>query len=129
MSELEAPAGVFRRCTRDPNTRHELRQGFSRQTRTRPSASRYRGNGSCREEGAGFSVSHLRQDRGSGIFRGLVREYVRRYPSVNGDLNGDGEALPRFVAGLAHTKTFWPCLTSRMEWLAHRAVREGRAAV
>ncbi len=59
---------------------------------------------------------------GAEFFEGLAREYVRRYPSVSGDLNEYGEALPRFVAEFAHTQDlpYLPDVT-RMEWLAHRA--------
>jgi len=59
---------------------------------------------------------------GAEFFEGLAREYMRRYPSVNGDLNDYGEALPRFVAEFAHTQDlpYLPDVT-RMEWLAHRA--------
>lgn len=59
---------------------------------------------------------------GAEFFEGLAREYMRCYPSVNGDLNEYGEALPRFVAEFAHTQDlpYLPDVT-RMEWLAHRA--------
>ena len=59
---------------------------------------------------------------GAEFFAGLAREYVRRYPSISGDLNAYGEAFSHFVAEFAHTQDL-PYLSdvTRMEWLAHRA--------
>lgn len=83
----------------------------------------YRGNlFAAAEKALGSAFPITVKIVGAEFFEGLVREYMRRYPSVNGDLNQYGEALPRFVAEFAHTQDlpYLPDVT-RMEWLAHCA--------
>jgi hypothetical protein len=59
---------------------------------------------------------------GDEFFDGLAREYLRRHPSVSGDLNSFGAEFARFVAAFPHTQDL-PYLpdVARLEWLAHRA--------
>ena len=59
---------------------------------------------------------------GDEFFDGLAREYLRRYPSVSGDLNQHGGEFARFIAEFPHTQDL-PYLAdvARLEWLAHLA--------
>ena len=59
---------------------------------------------------------------GDEFFDGLAREYLRRHPSVSGDLNELGREFAHFVAEFPHTRDL-PYLpdVARLEWLAHRA--------
>lgn len=59
---------------------------------------------------------------GDEFFDGLAREYLRRHPSVSGDLNKHGSAFASFIAEFPHTQDL-PYLpdVARLEWLAHRA--------
>lgn len=59
---------------------------------------------------------------GDEFFEGLAREYLRRHPSVSGDLNRHGSEFADFVAEFPHTQDL-PYLpdVARLELLAHRA--------
>jgi uncharacterized protein len=59
---------------------------------------------------------------GDKFFDGLASEYLRRHPSVSGDLNKHGSELAHFVAKFPHTQDL-PYLpdVACLEWLAHRA--------
>lgn len=83
----------------------------------------YRGNvvGACTQALAG-AYPIVAKIVGAPFFEGLAREYLRRFPSLSGDLNEFGASLPEFVAAFEHTQDL-PYLpdVARMEWLAHRA--------
>ncbi|MGH8737304.1 MAG: HvfC/BufC family peptide modification chaperone [Burkholderiales bacterium] len=83
----------------------------------------YRGNvvGTCTKALAG-AYPIVAKIVGESFFEGLAREYLRRYPSTNGDLNEFGAQLAEFVAHFRHTQDL-PYLpdVARMEWLVHRA--------
>jgi hypothetical protein len=59
---------------------------------------------------------------GAGFFEGMAREYLRRHPSVSGDLNALGAHFADFVAEFPHVQDL-PYLpdVARMEWRAHLA--------
>ena len=83
----------------------------------------YRGNvvGACTKALAG-AYPIVAKIVGDSFFEGLAREYLRRFPSMSGDLNEFGAQLSQFVARFEHTQDL-PYLpdVARMEWLAHRA--------
>ena len=83
----------------------------------------YRGNmAAAARKALGGAFPVVAKIVGAGFFEGLARDYLRRYPPVEGDLNVYGENFAEFVAAFPHTRDL-PYLSdvARMEWLAHRA--------
>jgi len=59
---------------------------------------------------------------GDKFFDGLAQEYLRRHPSVSGDLNKHGGEFANFIAEFPHTQELTYLVdVARLEWLAHRA--------
>jgi uncharacterized protein len=90
----------------------------------------YRGNmvGACGKALSG-TYPVVAKIVGEPFFEGLAREYLRRHPSVSGDLNEFGASFAEFVSAFPHTRDL-PYLpdVARMEWLAHRAYYAADAA-
>jgi hypothetical protein len=58
---------------------------------------------------------------GDSAFDALARDYARRHPSQDGDLNRLGERLPLFVRSRCSADGAWLAELAALEWSAHRA--------
>lgn len=124
MADLATAQTAFAELLRDARASVDAEQVFGgSSTSLAPRLALYRGNvlaNARKALAAAYPV--IEQLVGAEFFEGLVREYVRRSPSHEGDLTRYGDGFGEFLRDFEHIREL-PYLAdvASLEWAAHSA--------